>query len=93
VPLFREFGFVDIKVITKSMDKGNWRKQKDSKEAEACRRFLNTSCDAIPAIAAEFTEAVPDREEFAEKVVEELRSGKAHVTYNLYIPFESSDKQ
>lgn len=83
VPLFREFGFVDIKVIKKSMDKGNWREQKDSKEAEACRRFLNTSCDAIPAIVAEFTEAVPDQEGFAKKVVEELKSGKAHTTYNL----------
>lgn len=75
------------------MDKGNWREQKDSKEAEACRRFLNTSCDAIPAIVAEFTEAVPDQEGFAKKVVEELKSGKAHTTYNLYNPFESSDQQ
>jgi len=87
VPLFWEFGFVDVKVITKSLDKGDWRKPKDSKDAETCRLFLNTSCDAIPAIVAEIAEAdpeaVPDQEEFVEKIIEEFKSGKAHLTYNL----------
>jgi hypothetical protein len=97
VPLFWEFGFVDVRVITKSLDKGDWRTSEDSKEAETCRLFLNTSCDAIPAIVAEITEAdpgaVPDREEFVQRIVEEFKSGKAHLTYNLYNRFEPSDKQ
>lgn len=87
VPLFREAGFVDIQVIKGSLDSGDWRTEpKDPVRQAASRELLKANVVAVPAIAANFKEAIPDNKErdaFAKRAVEDLTSGKFHMTFNF----------
>src|ERR1700738_2743697 len=77
---FRDAGFVDIKVIKKTWDIGNWRGKGTTVRGEYSRRdpekrALYLATQTIPGAMEKFSDWFPDEEmrnDFGRKVVKEL---------------------
>jgi len=96
VQRFRQAGFVDINVISKPLDIGDWRGGRsspnkrftriDPRTAAAGRAARATFCGTWTALVENFKEWIPDdreRKAFAEKAVQEARGGKYHLSLRV----------
>jgi len=78
---FRDTGFVDINVIKKTWDIGNWRGR------DANKRALYLATQTIPEGMVNFSDQFPDdetRNEFGRNVIKELEQGSPRICATTY---------
>jgi len=84
--LFTNAGFVDVKIVEKPIDIGDWR-AKDPRKAAVARTARNAFGDAVPVLVENMKDIILDDEErkaFGEKALEEFKSGRYHVSLCTY---------
>jgi hypothetical protein len=95
---FANAGFVDIKVIEKPIDIGDWRRgisiisydvfnQIDPKTAAAGRAAVAAFGNAVPLVVENMRDLIPDDDErkaFGERAVEEYKSGRYRFSFRTY---------
>ena len=96
--LFVDAGFVDVKVIKKSVDNGDWREGlsifeillilagQNPEITAASRAFLSTNRHGLPGLVESLDEFIRDENErnaFAKRAIEEFCSGKYRLTFNM----------
>lgn len=96
-PLFRDAGFIDVQVIRRTVDVGDWRGGSVRLEniftwIDPKTRALGCAAaaafgDVWPTLADEFRTFIPDDEErksFGERAAEEFKSGKYRCYFQMY---------